>query len=293
MKPTVELIQEAILDASLSPIVENGIFDPFNPEHVFSLIESLEEKHVSNDIITEAVAALRYEGKFPDRQAFNKEGWLVTFPSAEYKQQAIKKHTHFDSDPTHGQGGMNLYYKRKGKQKRMTQQDTSVAEPKQLDDPSNAGVPSKTDDPNSVPPNSASSQKAPSAGAGDSNLPKSGSPTKNAATSTKPSEQPAPSPISGDVPSVPSGAITSPSSNKSVPVASTPSPASVTPPLLPFESISIEFAKSKGWTPTPYGEWRNTTGETIAVVGLCGEVVPIKTNDREELKLLADKRIPV
>jgi hypothetical protein len=295
MKSTVELIQESILDVSLDPIVETGIFDATNPEHIFSLIESLEGKGIADNVITEAVAVLRYEGKFPDRQAFNKDGWLVTFPSAEYKQQAIKRHTHFDSDPTHGNGGMNLYYKRKGKQKRMTQQDTSTVEPKQPNEPSVSNIPGKKDV-STAPVSSIPTGDKPAVTSTASDLPKSGntSPTKNAATDTKPSEQPAPSPVGGDnavsarINSTP-GVSSTTSTSSVLPVV--PSVPSVpTPPS--FENISIEFAKGKGWTPTPYGEWRNAIGETVAVVGLCGEVVPIKTNDREELKILASKRIP-
>jgi hypothetical protein len=55
-------------------------------------------------------------------------------------------------------------------------------------------------------------------------------------------------------------------------------------------NISVEFAKSKQWNPTPFGEWRNAVGDATAVVGLSGEVVPIKTTDREELKIFAEKK---
>ena len=136
MKSTVEIIQEAILDICIEPVVENGIFNPHNQEHIMALIEKLENRKIPENIICEAIMAVRQEGKYPERQAYNKEGWLVTFPSPEYKNAAIKKGTHFASDPTHGRGGMNVYYKRKGKQKRMTQQDTSVVEPSQQSQPS-------------------------------------------------------------------------------------------------------------------------------------------------------------
>jgi hypothetical protein len=53
--------------------------------------------------------------------------------------------------------------------------------------------------------------------------------------------------------------------------------------------LSIKFAQSKGWTPTPYGEWRDQTGEVRAVVGLTGEVVPIKQVERDEFKLFSEK----
>jgi outer membrane biosynthesis protein TonB len=39
------------------------------------------------------------EGKFPERQAYNANGILVTFPTPEYKQRAIKRGTHFEKNP--------------------------------------------------------------------------------------------------------------------------------------------------------------------------------------------------
>ena len=40
------------------------------------------------------------EGKYPERQAYNAKGILVTFPTPEYKADAIKRGTHFEEDPT-------------------------------------------------------------------------------------------------------------------------------------------------------------------------------------------------
>jgi hypothetical protein len=42
------------------------------------------------------------KGKFPERQAYNRNGILVTFPTPEYKKEAIKAGTHFEDDPTKG-----------------------------------------------------------------------------------------------------------------------------------------------------------------------------------------------
>ena len=38
--------------------------------------------------------------KYPERQAYNAKGILVTFPTPEYKADAIKRGTHFEEDPT-------------------------------------------------------------------------------------------------------------------------------------------------------------------------------------------------
>jgi len=41
----------------------------------------------------------------------------------------------------------------------------------------------------------------------------------------------------------------------------------------------------------PYGEYRDREGNTVAVVGLSGEVVPTKSVDRDEYKLFAEKNM--
>jgi hypothetical protein len=39
------------------------------------------------------------EGKYPERQAFNKDGVLVTFPTPQHKAKAISRGTHFEENP--------------------------------------------------------------------------------------------------------------------------------------------------------------------------------------------------
>jgi uncharacterized iron-regulated membrane protein len=66
----------------------------------------------------------------------------------------------------------------------------------------------------------------------------------------------------------------------------------VTTPPAEYASISQKFAKQKGWTVTEYGEYHDREGNPVAVVGLSGEIVPIRNNDREEYKIFAEKQIP-
>ena len=53
--------------------------------------------HVHNRII---------EGRYPERQAYNKDGLLVTFPTPQHKAKAIARGTHFEKDPSLGKGQM-------------------------------------------------------------------------------------------------------------------------------------------------------------------------------------------
>jgi hypothetical protein len=79
--------------------IKNGIFDLGNPDHVFVLQEYLEKSGCGVDYIVEKTANLFEAGKFPERQAYNKDGILVTFPNKEYRDRAVNKGTHFAENP--------------------------------------------------------------------------------------------------------------------------------------------------------------------------------------------------
>lgn len=49
------------------------------------------------------ISVISEKGKHPERQAYNKNGLLVTFPTPEYKARAISKGTHFEKNPKAGQ----------------------------------------------------------------------------------------------------------------------------------------------------------------------------------------------
>jgi hypothetical protein len=277
-------INDVLLEAAIDSRIESGMVDLCNCSHLEVVMEKLHDKGLNEmhaDLILRELVIK--DGKYPDRQAYNEEGWLVTFPSKDYRDAAIKKGTHFISDPTHGKGGMNLYYKKRGKQKRQTQQDRTISEPGQ--DPNGGGAPAAdTTEPGGTLPKS-DNEPAPNAPA-NSNAPQSQ--IKGAAGG----QDSAPDDVDELPPSAASGAGASSGSGNSQggaqvsPAANAP----VAPPPPPsYPELSIKFAQSKSWTPTPHGEWRNAMGETVAVVGLTGEVVPIKHVEREEFKLFAEK----
>jgi hypothetical protein len=49
------------------------------------------------------ISVISEKGKHPERQAYNKNGLLVTFPTPEYKARAIAKGTHFEKNPKSSQ----------------------------------------------------------------------------------------------------------------------------------------------------------------------------------------------
>jgi hypothetical protein len=292
MNKATKYINEIISEVCLDERVDSGVIDLNNLVHREIIAEKLFDLGVDLPSIMEVVNNLAIrDGKYPDRQAYNKEGWLVTFPSPEYKQAAIKKGTHFASDPTHGKGGMNVYYKRKGKQKRMAQQNPSQVEPsstaQQPTPPPQEPAQQAAPQGNSQPPPSDSQNGNVSKGGGDSggsSLPKSGGGDSEDTETPQSARDYEAGPKGGDS-AKPSGGGNAPSGDQQA------APAAPPPPPAPnFVNISVEFAKSKQWNPTPFGEWRNAMGETTAIVALSGEVVPIKTTDREELKLFAAKK---
>lgn len=100
-------VSEILSDVCLDERVENGIFDMANNVHMNILREKLagagfafnETVEMSNKVL---------EGKYPERQAYNAKGILVTFPNPEYKKAAIARGTHFEEDPTKGQSNIDF-----------------------------------------------------------------------------------------------------------------------------------------------------------------------------------------
>jgi len=86
--------------------IKSGILDLKNPDHVFVLQEYLEKVGISIDEIVNKTASLFEAGRFPERQAYNKDGILVTFPNKEYRTRAINKGTHFAENPKKSQSNI-------------------------------------------------------------------------------------------------------------------------------------------------------------------------------------------
>ena len=83
--------------------IKNGTFDMTNTDHVFILQEYLEKYGNDINTIVDKTAVLFEAGRFPERQAYNKDGILVTFPSKEYRDRAVNKGTHFAENPKKAQ----------------------------------------------------------------------------------------------------------------------------------------------------------------------------------------------
>ena len=301
MKNISEILENLITECECDNRISTGIFDVYNADHLVILTEHMQKYGISESTIESAIESMALgEGKYPERQAFNRDGWLVTFPSKEYRDAAIKKGTHSVSDPTHGKGGMNLYYKKKGKQKRQKMQtQTSVETPTVATPP-----PVKAQSSNATEPQpnkrtaqpSASNQKPSPESSEDQEesdyvVRRSAELKKRAADVDKKYKERS-GVASQETPEAPGVA------SQETPEAPTPSeipavevPVVTTPPEK-YSSISKKFATKKNWKTTEYGEYRDAEGNPVAVTGLTGEVVPIRSNDREEYKIFAEKNMP-
>jgi len=86
--------------------IKDGVLRLENPDHVFIVQEYLEKAGYSLNEIVDKTANLFEAGRFPDRQAYNKDGILVTFPSKEYRDRAVNKGTHFAENPKKAQANI-------------------------------------------------------------------------------------------------------------------------------------------------------------------------------------------
>ena len=92
------MIDKILNNVCLDERITDGIFQMDNNEHMDVLQEHLVKLGLNANDAVECRNRM-VEGKYPERQAYNKDGLLVTFPTPEYKQRAIARGTHFEKNP--------------------------------------------------------------------------------------------------------------------------------------------------------------------------------------------------
>ena len=140
-----KLLDKILNEVSLDVRVKDGMFNIEENSHMEALRDYLIRKGIDEESI-KTFSNKVLEGKYPERQAYNTKGILVTFPTPEYKQAAIKRGTHFEKDPT--KRAANIF----GSQPEVPATTPSAAEPeKSKDEPktslpiSQAAPPASTD----------------------------------------------------------------------------------------------------------------------------------------------------
>jgi len=94
-----KLLDRILNEISLDSRIPNGIFDIAEDTHMDVLREYLTGRGIPEEVVVEYCNRV-LEGKYPERQAYNAKGILVTFPTPEYKAKALAKGTHFEKNPT-------------------------------------------------------------------------------------------------------------------------------------------------------------------------------------------------
>ena len=92
------ILDRVFNDVCLDERVSDGIFKMDESAHM----DALRDYFVKRGITREAAISVTnrmVEGKFPERQAFNRDGILVTFPTPQHKARAIARGTHFEKNP--------------------------------------------------------------------------------------------------------------------------------------------------------------------------------------------------
>ena len=79
-----QIFLEALEKANTDNSIESGIFDISKQEHIEILRGHLLESNVDSKTVNQYLNKM-LEGRYPDRQAYNVNGILVTFPTPEYK----------------------------------------------------------------------------------------------------------------------------------------------------------------------------------------------------------------
>lgn len=249
MKTTIEkFINVLCLDFR----IRDGIFSIEDNNHMNILEEHLVkygvELNEARDIRNRVV-----EGRFPERQAYNKNGILVTFPTPEYKDRAIKRGTHFEENPVKKQP--NIF----STQQPTQQPAQQPAQPQQQEKPTEQPVKQKTDSPREEPsklqPAPATQPVATTPVAPVAQTPQQPIATPVGVSQPTGSQQPVVLPTDA---SVPQSAVVIPPSEKKTPEQKQ-AEAEYVEKLLKTE-ISIDEAKNLGWKCNLKGEWYDASG---------------------------------
>ena len=92
------IVDRVFNEVCLDERITDGVFQLENTDHM----DALRDYFIKRGIAREAavhVTNRMVEGKYPPRQAFNKDGILCTFPTPKHKAKAIARGTHFEKNP--------------------------------------------------------------------------------------------------------------------------------------------------------------------------------------------------
>jgi hypothetical protein len=92
------IVDNVFAEVCLDERITDGIFRLEEEEHMNALRDFFVKRGITREAAV-AVTNRMLEGRFPERQAYNKDGILVTFPTPQHKAKAIQRGTHFEENP--------------------------------------------------------------------------------------------------------------------------------------------------------------------------------------------------
>ena len=292
-----EIIDYLITECSLDHRVTDGMFNPLLQEHMNVLIDKLLIMGVLYEDVKKFVNKIA-EGKYPERQAYNKEGFLVTFPTPDYKSQALSSGDYFNYDPTSGKGGMHLV--RKAEPTAMEPTGT-VQEPKPAEQPisPDTTAPAKPGQQQNSTDTSTSTEKSPIKTSPEITNKPAAAPAKQLkpVTGDISSEPTTPEPVKAteqpNIQSKPSD-IQQISKKEKTPVSyGTGEPDGEPLDLTNFSAYkdpSLEWAHNQKWEKRDNGNYYDNNGVLRAVIGIDGSAVPATEQDRASIRQWLDKK---
>ncbi len=92
------LVDKIFAEVCLDERITDGIFKIDEEHHMNALRDYFIKRGMANESAIDLTNRM-VEGKYPERQAYNKDGILVTFPTPQHKHKAIARGTHFEKNP--------------------------------------------------------------------------------------------------------------------------------------------------------------------------------------------------
>lgn len=92
------IVDRVFAEVCLDERITDGVFRMEEEQHMNALRDYFIKKGITPEAAVHVTNRM-VEGKFPERQAYNKDGILVTFPTSQHKHRAIARGTHFEKNP--------------------------------------------------------------------------------------------------------------------------------------------------------------------------------------------------
>ena len=96
----IDIYRKVLNEVCLDDRISGGIVNFSDPDHIDVLREYMVKIGIPESVAIQETNKLMEKGQHPERQAYNKNGILVTFPTPDHKQKAISAGAHFENDPT-------------------------------------------------------------------------------------------------------------------------------------------------------------------------------------------------